>query len=132
MPIAVVLFLFLLLPASAGAQTIYKCLAADGVPHYQSQACAQGMRLIQVWESGTVMPAFSPVRAPRRPDPGYLSRLAGTDRPRGGGAHLIALGGSSACVSARAKRERALEAAGMDRDYDLVRRLNDAVYDACK
>jgi hypothetical protein len=36
------------------------------------------------------------------------------------------------CANAKAVREQTLEIAGIKRDYDLIRRLNDQVYEACK
>jgi hypothetical protein len=38
----------------------------------------------------------------------------------------------SACQAAVAEREKALQAAGMRRDFDLLRRLNDRVFAACQ
>ena len=36
------------------------------------------------------------------------------------------------CAAARRYRDAQLAKAGMDRDFDLIRKLDDIVYDACK
>ncbi|KQZ57821.1 MULTISPECIES: DUF4124 domain-containing protein [unclassified Lysobacter] len=137
MPRLAILLLLCLLPAAAGAHNVYKCVARTGAVSYQSAPCAAATTA-RIWDA-TPEPPPDSVELQRREqayrsgltESRYLSRLAGTDRPGRARAYSIRLGGHG-CEAARARRERKLAAAGMDRDYDLVSALNTAVFDACK
>lgn len=131
------LLLLCLLPAVAGAHTVYKCVARGGAVSYQSEPCVAATTA-RTWDA-TPEPPPDAAELQRREqayrngltESRYLSRLAGTDRPGRARAYSIRIGGRD-CEAARARRERKLAAAGMDRDYDLVSALNTAVHDACK
>ena len=132
-----ILLLLCLLPAAADAHKVYKCVARGGAVSYQSAPCPAATTA-RIWDA-TPEPPPDAAELRRREqayrngltESRYLSHLAGTDRPGRARAYSIRLGGRD-CEVARARRERKLAAAGMDRDYDLISALNTAVYDACK
>lgn len=132
----------LLLSANVSAQQLYKCINGKGHPSYQSEPCNAQQR--QVWvRDATPDPEPSPAQrraaqaqqrqldtdaAERR----QLQRQAQrSQRPTG--FSLPAYSGSqpSACQAAKDNRERVLKAVGMNRSYNLLRRLDDEVWSAC-
>lgn len=128
----------LLLPVAAHAQYLYKCVARGAAVSYQSTPCDAAVTA-RIWDATPPAPPDAAERSRLRQaerrgraDSRYLSRLAGTDRPGRARASLIRLGGGRDCDAARARRERKLATAGMERDYALISTLNDAVFDACK
>lgn len=138
MPRTIFCALLCLLPALANGASVYKCIARSGAVGYQSAPC-RASATAQVWDA-TPSPAPDAAELTRREqayrrgqaDSRYLSRLAGTDRRGRARAAVIRLGGGRDCDAARARRERKLAAAGMERDYALVSALNDAVFQACQ
>ncbi|NUO74616.1 MAG: DUF4124 domain-containing protein [Lysobacter sp.] len=127
-----------LLPTATQASHLYKCVAPNGAVSYQSATCATGTAA-RVWEATPQPPPDAAERSKHweaqrrgRADSRYLSRLAGTDRPGRARASVIRLGAGRDCDAARTRRERKLATVGMERDYELVSALNDAVFDACK
>lgn len=120
---------------SAQAQQIHKCVRGKEVT-YQSEPCEPGQQHVKTWETwpGT---AEANNRAPRPPaiDPGYLSRIAGTDgrsRAPAQGATITGSGGS-ACEAARHRRAAYLDSdQGRNASIDVRRWYNDQVFDACK
>jgi hypothetical protein len=119
------------LPASA--QSLYKCRDAAGGIVYQSQVCAGAT--LRRWEIAELRPppaATRPVQTTRkaRPARSYAAR---------GGSLRAAPRRSAAprddrharCLAARAQRETTLARLGLQRRYDDLRRLNDAVSSAC-
>ncbi|UHQ21482.1 DUF4124 domain-containing protein [Lysobacter sp. 5GHs7-4] len=127
-----------LLPAATQASHLYKCVAPGGAVSYQSATCETGAAA-RVWDATPQPLPDAAERSKQREaqrrgqaDSRYLSRLAGTDRPGRARASVIRLGAGRDCDAARARRERKLATVGMERDYELVSALNDAVFDACK
>ncbi|MGA6182207.1 DUF4124 domain-containing protein [Stenotrophomonas sp. NPDC077421] len=129
----------------AHAQTVYKCVSA-GQARYQSAACPEG-RTEQTWSAVQHRPVryyAAYVEALRR----ELKRDAAARRGRqampaarrgrataapGVRGHLISVHRDpQACAAARQRREAAHRAAGLTRDLALSRRLDDAVFEACR
>lgn len=119
----------------AQAQQIHKCVRGKEVT-YQSDPCEQGQRHVKTWETwpGTAEANARPAPAPSV-DPGYLSRIAGTDgrsRPPAQGATITRSGGSE-CELARQRRSAYLDSDhGRNASIDVRRWYNDQVFDACK
>jgi hypothetical protein len=126
---------------SAGAQVLHQCTAPDGATSYQSAPCAAGSRMIR-----TIAVSPDPERTPadqarqareqRRQQEAarYLSSLAGTDRQA---THRTVRAPSpdpqrTRCEAARRQREETLRRVGLKRTFDLLRRLDDRVYEACR
>ena len=138
MPVYALCSLLLLLPTAVDAASLYKCVARSAPVSYQSEPCGAAATA-RVWEVTPEPPPDAAERARRRQDhqrgraeSRYLSRLARTDRPSRARAYAIRLGGGRDCDAARERRERKLAAVGLERDYELVSALNDAVFEACK
>jgi len=139
---------FLLL-AAAGmvqAQQLHKCVDAKGHTSYQSDPCDAGQREVWVRDATPEPPPTyeqqraTQVRQQRQAaESADLRRMAGTDwasqRSGGGtGVSLPAYAGKNpnACQAAKEQREATLKAAGISRNFSLLRRLDDMVWNACK
>lgn len=131
----------LLLSANVSAQQLYKCINGKGHPSYQSEPCSAQQS--QVWvRDATPEPEPPPSQRPAaQAQRQWESEVAerrqqaqsqGPQRPVG--FSLPAYGGSrpSACQAAKDERERVLKVVGMNRNYDLLRKLDDNVWNACK
>ncbi len=132
-------------------RTLRKCVSPKGAVSIQNAPCPAGSRT--AWVRPTAPEQLSEARRhslqqqarKRDADSRYLSRLAGTDgldrqyiyrthsyprpsypRPsRTSAKH-------AACDAARRHRETTLERVGLARTVDLLRALNDRVYEACQ
>lgn len=117
------------------AQQVHKCVDGDNTV-YQSEPCATG-QAAKTWDA-----------PPDRANPERQARLAAIQDelaarkrakaiqkavPRGSQGAAISLYRDPArCEAARVRRAAAFEAAGMRRTYELTRRMDDLVFDACK
>ena len=123
-----VMLLWLFLTAlTSQAQQVYKCVSGNDVV-YQSQPCAPSQRMIRQWEATphAPPPGVRLAATPATPRPKAVRRFSTrTARPRPDPA-------DARCNAARAGREAKLKAVGLKRTFDLLRRLDDAVHDACK
>ncbi|ASR44437.1 hypothetical protein BEN78_14765 [Xanthomonas citri pv. mangiferaeindicae] len=118
------------LPASA--QSLHKCREAAGGIVYQSQACAGAT--LRTWEIADLRPA--PVAA----QPAQVTSNPPSARPRAMRTRSFRAprrpsaprdDRHARCLAARAQRDKTLARLGMQRRYDDLRRLNDAVSSAC-
>lgn len=125
-------------PATA-AQSLHKCVDRNGKVSYQSQPCAAGSRTSWVRDA-TPEPPPSPERraamrrekARREVESEYLAGLARRRRGAGAGHTISTLADPDACAAARQHRDKTLERVGLDRTFDLLRRLDDQVARACR
>lgn len=114
----------------AAAQTVQKCIAGDGAVTFTSDACAGGERLAARYDA-VPEPASAPAATPSSP-------AAGAERPRARtparrqAAPSRARRGPDPCAKAREARERTLRRVGLKRTFDLLRRLDDEVWAACR
>lgn len=137
---AILLFMFLVAPAGK-AQQVYKCVKGRDVS-YQSAPCDVTQKVLRQWDATPEPePSVEDIRQRQlksereRAESAQLSRAAGTDRPRsvrserrsGRSQHRV-----SRCDAARSRREAKLKAVGLKRTFDLLRKLDDAVNEACK
>lgn len=128
---AIVFCIFFFAPPG-NAQHVYKCAKGRDVS-YQSAPCDGTQTLVKQWKA--VPEPESPAvefdhRQPKRSRPGT------NYRPSRSGSHTRTISSISAadhrCRAAKARREAKLISVGLKRTFDLLRKLDDAVYEACK
>ena len=134
-------------PTAAHAQTLYKCAAKSGNSYRQSP-CLGTARTLATIDVAPEPPPTAAQLAQRarkaeqdRVESAFLSHLAGTDQPpaiygatrRRTSSSRPARRSSSGdgCALAKATRKATLQAVGLDRTYDLLRRLDEEVASAC-
>ena len=139
--------LALLQVSAADAQTLYKCASKAG-NSYQQLPCAGSARTVSAMDVAPEPPPTASQLAVRarkaeqdRAESAFLSHLAGTDQPafgyrgtryrRSSTEQVRRNAHSDACGLAKATRTATLQAVGLGRTYDLLRRLDDAVANAC-
>lgn len=129
---AIVFCIFFIAPL-ANAQQVYKCAKGRDVS-YQSAPCDGTQTLVKRWEAAPEPepPAIeSGHRQPQR------RRSEGDSRPpRSGGSRTRTTSSiddaGNRCRAAKARREAKLASVGLKRTFDLLRKLDDAVHQACK
>ena len=138
----IVMALFVFLAAStASAQQVYKCVRGSEVS-YQSAACDANQKVARQWDA-TPEPGPTADELRQRQlknqlgqaESARLSRAAGRDRARSAGNRATPAGRKpriSRCDAAKARREAKLKSVGLKRTFDLLRKLDDAVNEACK
>ena len=124
----------------AAAQSVHKCVAADGEVSYQSHPCGGRSRETQRWNAPPDPPPSTEQLAAQallhergRAESEFLSRRAGT-HTRGEGKTRAnrTVPQPSACEAAKASRQQTLERVGLKRTYDLLSRLDEQVRKACR
>jgi hypothetical protein len=132
----------LLVVGHCQAQQVFKCVNGKDVS-YQSQPCEANKKIAKIWFAPPEPPLTDQDRrraALKRQrdasESAYLRRLAGREGLVSGqalplGAQIPVRGGS-ACAAAKQNRDATLMAAGINRTHDLLRALDNAVYEACK
>lgn len=138
-------------PPAPQVQQIHKC-RVDGVATFQRHPCTDG-QAVQAWEVDVVpaqrqhaarieairrelqarkralelqrRPSVDP--RPRRGSPSPRRRTRGSP-----GAVIALHHQPRACAKAKRRREAAYQKAGMARSLALSRRMDDAVFDACR
>lgn len=128
------MLLTLLLPmawSAAHAQHIYKCTDGNQVS-YQSLPCEGAQSTLRHWDAtpepaAALAQAAQAAKAHALPVRKASSRRTTTHRPpsRPDAAE-------SRCQAAKSKREAKLQAVGLKRTFGLLRKLDDAVYAACR
>lgn len=119
-----------LLPAQAAAQSVQKCIAADGHVTLTSGECGAGERLAASYEAE---PEPVAARAAAVASTGQqASRTAPAARRTAAGRATRARTAPDRCKAARDRRERTLQRVGLKRTFDLLRRLDDEVWEACR
>lgn len=130
--------LLLAWPATLAAQQLHKCVDARGHASYQSAPCEAGQR--QVWVRDAAPEPVQPTQlvrpaTARQVDPPPTSPPLAPLRASGpASAQLPAYPARvpSACEAAKQRRESTLRKVGLKRDFNLLRRLDDAVWNACR
>ena len=133
---AIVFCIFLVAPPG-NAQHVYKCAKVRDVS-YQSTPCDGTQALVKQWEAAPE-PEPSAVesqpsavesrpRQPKRWRPG-----ANSGASRSGVRTISSISAADRrCRAAKARREARLISVGLKRTFDLLRKLDDAVHEACK
>lgn len=118
----------------AVAQDIHICVDAAGARSYQSTPCAAGQRT-QAIRAYPVAPVDATLAArtaavqremDQRNRGGGRTTRATARAPRGAAA------GATPCQTAKARRQAALDRAGLKRDFTLLSRVDAEVWNACK
>ena len=127
-PLLLIALLFAFLPP-AQADSLYRCIARDGVVSYQSQACAAQQRLDRVVEyrPDPVMARVAPASAISRRQPRRYARSAGTRSVRAVSTPTA----TQRCRTGKARREVALQRLGLKRTYAQLSALDAEVRAAC-
>lgn len=126
--IRMIALLLLACPAAVAAQQLHKCVDARGHVSYQSAPCEANQQ--QAWVRDATP---EPVQTPQATVPYRANRSPRAARvPARGSAAASLPTASSACEAARQRRESTLKTVGLKRDFALLRRLDDAVWNACK
>ena len=113
------------------AQPGQKCIAADGHVTRTSEACGPGERLAGSYEA---------VPEPVTAGANVVSAAPGAQRaPRQASRNSVGTRGKAPgraaadrCQAARDRRERTLARVGLKRTFDLLRKLDDEVWAACR
>lgn len=126
---------------TANAQQVYKCVSGSEVS-YQSAACDGTQKIVRQWNAPPEPePTADELRQRQlksqrdRAESVQLSHAAGTYRTgstsnqRNPGSRKSSM---SPCDTAKARREAKLKSVGLKRTFDLLRKLDDAVNEACK
>jgi len=116
----------------AWAQTvIVKCKDAKGKVIYQTKPCERGQTLADVKTYALVR--YNPeLAAETRQTQRIVDARRSTYGSNAQAAYIPTDGRGAACESAKANRESVLKAAGMSRNFDLLRSLDESVRQACK
>ncbi|MEL1264404.1 DUF4124 domain-containing protein [Pseudoxanthomonas putridarboris] len=130
------LVVFCGLAATASAQSVYKCRDAKGNPVYQSNPCPEAEKRWDTqprdytWDDYYKRTAADKkIERDRRHMRARAAQVSGSSGPVGA---AVGQRNSSACESAKRRRDMVYEAAGADRSFATSRAMSDVVYDACK
>jgi len=125
----------------ASAQQVYKCVDGENVS-YQSAVCDAAQVVARQWNatpepepSAEELRQLQLKREQGRIESAWLSRAAGTGpvrSVRSGRQSGNVRSRPSRCDNAKARREAKLESVGLKRTFDLLRKLDDTVHEACK
>lgn len=138
---ALVLSFMVLVVSAANAQQVYKCVGGKNVS-YQSAPCGATQIVARRWDakpdpepSAEELRQLQLKRERERAESAQPSRAAGTDRARS--VHRSRQSGNvrssmSRCDAAKARREAKLKSVGLKRTFDLLRKLDELVHEACK
>ena len=116
------------------AQTVQKCLDAQGGVRYQSLPCGRGDRTLASWDAvpDETVPARRDVgRASGRSGGEGSKRATRSRRPASSAASLHAPRVHT-CDQAKAYRDAVERQVGLARTYELLTALSRHVYDACR
>lgn len=126
---AIVFCIFLIAPPG-NAQHVYKCAKGRDVS-YQSAPCDGTQTLVKQWEA---TPEPEPSAVESRPRQPKRRRSVANSGPSRSGVRTISSisAADQRCRAAKARREAKLISVGFKRTFDLLRKLDDAVHEACK
>ena len=138
---AAILSLLLFVAPASNAQQVNKCVKGREVS-YQTAACDATQYLVKQWDA---VPDPVPATAePGSPEAEHRRRKAksaqalpaaneGRARSAGRSAKRTPVNAADKrCGAAKARREAKLVSVGLKRTFDLLRKLDDAVHEACK
>ena len=116
-------------PAPAPAQTVQKCVAASGHVTLTSGDCGAGERLTATWDA---TPEPEPASGPRVDDKPRPTASGRSPARSGSHAATRTRAPGRRCEAARERRESTLQRVGLKRSFDLLRRLDEEVWAACR
>ena len=130
-----ILSLFFFIVPTGNAQQIHKCVKGREVS-YQSAPCDASQSLVKQWDA-TPEPELEHSQAKRRQS--EETARAGRTASKGRASSRSRISRNSPvsaadkrCNAAKARREAKLASTGLKRTFDLLRKLDDAVHEACK
>lgn len=129
--------LLLAVAAPSPAQMVFKCVDGGGYASYQSEPCPGDARQAKAWQVHADS-QFTPERIAADREIATKSAALGRHPPRSGRsshhrrAAVRVAGERSKCEAAKRHRENTLDKVGLKRDFDLLRKLDDDVWRACK
>jgi hypothetical protein len=121
--------LALLLCQAAPAQIVYKCVGKDGRTEYSSWPCKAGQRTHQA-----IAAPPDPVTRYVPPSPRQSAAVSSRvthNFVAPGPVQQARAAREAACQQARRDRDGTLARVGLKRNFDLLRRLDDTVRNAC-
>lgn len=128
------MMLVVLLPmlwSVAHAQQVYKCTDGKQVS-YQSQPCDSAQRTLRQWDA-TPEPVPTGAQATQTAKARAVpARKSSSRRSTSGSTRSRPDPAESRCQVAKSKREAKLRAVGLKRTFDMLRKLDEAVYVACR
>jgi len=137
---AILSLLFFIAPAG-NAQQIHKCVKGREVS-YQSAPCDARQSLVKQWDavpepepSAVELGHHQAKRRQEKTKSAQFGRAANERRTHSGsraGKKSPINAADKRCNAAKARREAKLISVGLKRTFDLLRKLDDAVYEACK
>ena len=118
------------LAVEAQAADVYRCVAPDGAVSYRDTTCPAGYLHARTYRS-VDDPVGDAQQAKR--DAQYLDMGRSWLTIQEATASTSARDDKRArCNAAKGERERILRTVGLDRNFELLRDLDETVYDACK
>lgn len=129
------LLVLALASSGASAQSVYKCVASNGVASFQSEPCSDPAQVRKVWDatpphlSNAEQWQIHNARKKAASDAAYLRRLA-HGNGTGSGSTMAGIG-NDRCGAAKRDRDRFYANNPRRRSKDMER-WNKYVYDACK
>lgn len=128
-----ILLLLLSIALPAQAQQVYKCAKGKDIA-YQSRPCDPSQQTVRQWDATP-----EPVAVVTEPEPATkpARTSARTSKPRSPASSNRNVRpridpADARCNAAKARRDARLKAVGLKRTFDLLRKLDDAVNEACK
>lgn len=130
---AIVFCIFFVIAPLANAQQVYKCAKGRDVS-YQSAPCDGTQTLVKRWEAAPAPEPAAIESGHRQPQRRRSEGNSRSSRPGGSRARTTSSidAAGSRCRAAKARREAKLISVGLKRTFDLLRKLDDAVHEACK
>lgn len=135
----IVIAAMLLMAGSAQAQAVFKCRDAKGQPIYQSEPCPNGRQAERIWvnEMRPPTPAerAARIQADRKiEEAGRRLSAANARNNRSVASNWspTSSGESPQCLAARSEYERVQKDFVLNRNINLLRRLEANIYRYCK
>lgn len=132
---AAILFSILLLIAAPGKAQVYKCAKGKEVS-YQSAPCDRTQSLVKQWLASSEQAPSTAELLPRQATPRQHETDSKPIKRARSGRRREAVSSASAagtrCKAAQARRDAKLISVGLKRTFDLLRKLDDAVHEACR
>lgn len=129
--------------ATGMAQSLYKCTDPQGHNSYQSESCSGHQQ--QAWTrdmpvaspSSRSLPVAAEAISAKRKTPASLNRTVRSggrksSRPGNGGAVISLHSDPAACEKAKERRRKTYEKAGLKRNFETSRKMDDLVHQACR
>ena len=113
------------------AQSVYKCVDVGGNVSYQSAPCRVGQQVTATY-AATPDPPQRQVYSSSSSSFSSTTTQQTTNVSPSSDASTDRTVRRAQCNAAKARREQVLESVGLSRTFDLLRQLDESVYEACK